>query len=83
MSPDACIVTRPNGESDVIFEMNSLTLKWLKRHITDDSDLSIYQIVRKGTYSEFGHREYMPHYTMEKMSDQQLEDLRAFIEKGI
>lgn len=74
---------RPNGESDVIFEMNSLTLKWLKRHITDNGNLSIYQIIRQGTYSEFGHKEYMPHYTMEKLSDQQLEDLRSFIEKGI
>lgn len=74
---------RPQGESDVVFDTNKLTLKWLKRHITDHGDLSIYQIVRKGTYSEYGHQEYMPHYTQEKMSDQQLEDLRAFIEQGI
>lgn len=73
---------RPHGESNVVFEPNSLTLRWLKRHIPDNSDLSIYQIVRKGTYSEYGHREYMPHYTLEKISDQQMEDLRAFIEAG-
>ncbi|MFY0601356.1 MAG: cytochrome c [Cyclobacteriaceae bacterium] len=73
---------RPDGESDVVFENNKQTLGWLKKHITDDSDKSIYQIIRKGTYAEYGHKEYMPHYTLEKMSHQQVEDLRAFIEEG-
>ena len=73
---------RPNGESDVIFGKDQLTLKWLEKHIPDNSQLSIYEIIRKGTYSEYGHREYMPHYTLEKMSDQQVEHLRAFIEEG-
>lgn len=72
---------RPNGESDVVFDNSTQTFKWLKKHITDEGDLSIYQIIRKGTYSEYGHQEYMPHYTLEKMSHQQLEDLRAFIEQ--
>ncbi|WP_258104152.1 c-type cytochrome [Marinoscillum sp. MHG1-6] len=73
---------RPMGESEVVFENNALTLNWLERHITDKGDLSIYEIIRKGTYSEYGHKEYMPHYTLEKMSHQQVEDLRAFIEQG-
>ncbi|MEQ8471882.1 MAG: cytochrome c [Marinoscillum sp.] len=71
---------RPNGESDVILDNTALSLNWLERHITDQTQLSIYQIIRKGTYAEYGHKEYMPHYTLEKMSDQQLEHLRAFIE---
>lgn len=73
---------RPNGESDVVLENNELSLNWLERHITDNSDLSIYQIIRKGTYAEYGHKEYMPHYTLQKMSHQQIEDLRSFIEQG-
>ncbi|MFY0606003.1 MAG: cytochrome c [Cyclobacteriaceae bacterium] len=71
---------RPNGESDVVFENNDLTYKWLVKHIPDNSDLSIYHIIRKGTYAEYGHKEYMPHYTLEKMSHQQVEHLRAFLE---
>lgn len=71
---------RPNGESDVVLDNSDLTLNWLERHITDNTQLSIYEIVRKGTYAAYGHKEYMPHYTLEKMSDQQLEHLRAFIE---
>jgi len=71
---------RPEGESDVVFDNSNLTYKWLKKHIPDNSELSIYEIIRKGTYAEYGHKEYMPHYTQEKMSDRQLEHLRAFIE---
>lgn len=50
------------------------------KHIPENTDLSIYQIIRKGTYAEYGHKEYMPHYTLEKMSDQQIEHLREFLE---
>lgn len=70
---------RPNGESDVIFEPNELTYDWLLKHQADNSDKSFYQIIRKGTYSQYGHQEYMPHYTLEKMSDQQIEHLKAFL----
>jgi len=69
------------GESDVVLDNGRTTFKWLKRNISKNSQLSIYEIIRKGTYSELGHKEYMPHYTLEKMSDQQIEDLRAYIEK--
>lgn len=74
---------RPDGESDVVFEDNELSYNYLKRNITADSKLSIYEIIRKGTYSAYGHREYMPHYTLEKMSDQQIEHLRAFLENPL
>lgn len=69
------------GESDVLLDMNPLTFKWLEKNITKNSPGSFYEIIRKGTYSESGHREYMPNFTKEKLSNQQIEDLRAFIEK--
>ncbi len=72
---------RPNGESDVVLDNSKHTFKWLNRHKTDHTQLSIYEIVRHGTYAESGHKEYMPHYTLEKMSHQQVEDLRAYIEQ--
>ncbi len=49
--------------------------------MTSSSKLSIYHIIREGTYSEAGHKEYMPLYPLEKLSHQQVEDLRAYIEK--
>ena len=44
-------------------------------------DLGLYHIVRKGTYADKGWRPYMPHFTEQKMSDQQVEDLRVYIEQ--
>ncbi len=45
------------------------------------TDQSIYQIVRHGTYSKAGRKQYMPLYTKEKMSDEQLNDLVAYIKQ--
>ena len=70
---------RVNGESDVDFEDSKKTFKWFRRNIDDNGRLSIYNIIRYGTYSERSHPEYMPHYTRERMSDQQVEDLRELI----
>lgn len=44
-------------------------------------DRSLYQIVRHGTYSKPGRRQYMPLYTEEKMSDAQLNDLMAYLKQ--
>lgn len=44
-------------------------------------DQSLYQIVRHGTYSKPGRRQYMPLYTEEKMSDDQLNDLMAYLKQ--
>ncbi len=71
----------PYGESDLVLDNSIFTFRWLKKNITKNSPESIYEIIRKGTYSELGHKEYMPLYTLEKMSHQQVEDLRAYIEQ--
>ncbi|ADR23627.1 hypothetical protein Ftrac_3658 [Marivirga tractuosa DSM 4126] len=71
------------GESDLVLDNSILTFKWLKKHIPENSKKSIYEIIRNGSYSELGHKEYMPNYTLEKMSHQQVEDLRAYIELNL
>jgi mono/diheme cytochrome c family protein len=50
-------------------------------NITNYTDKSLYQIVRYGTYAKTGRKQYMPLYTKEKMSDEQLNDLVAYIKK--
>lgn len=72
---------RPEGESDVILDNYPSTFKWLKRNMFRYDDLGLYHIVRKGTYADKGWRPYMPHFTEQKMSDQQVEDLRVYIEQ--
>lgn len=69
------------GVSDYLLDYAPHTFKHLKKHMFDDDVLSIYHIIRKGTYATPGARPYMPHYPLEKMSDRQLESLRLYIEK--
>ena len=54
--------------------------KHLERHIPRYTRYSLYQVSRYGTSPINLKRAYMPNYTLEKMSNQQLEDLRAYIE---
>lgn len=57
------------------------TFEFLDKHTTRYTRYSIYQVGRYGTSPLPGKRSYMPHYTLEKMSNQQMEDLRAYIEQ--
>ena len=40
---------------------------------------ALYEIVRHGTYADTGHRAYMPNFTAERLSNAQVEDLRAYV----
>ena len=70
---------RKNGESKMILDNSKKVLKNFERNIVKESLFSLYDIVRHGTHAVPGHRAYMPLYTEEKMSKQQLEDLRSYI----
>ncbi|MDG2247225.1 MAG: cytochrome c [Flavobacteriales bacterium] len=69
------------GPSLFTLDYSKKSFRHLKRNITNDSHFSIYEIVRHGTVAELGHRQYMPLYTADRMSHQQVEDLRAYIEQ--
>ncbi len=58
---------------------NKMSFSHLDAKADTWSNHSIYQVVRYGTYSKYGKKSYMPNYTKEKMSEQQLADLRAYI----
>lgn len=60
---------------------SALTHKFMTKHIPRYTRYSLYQVGRYGTYPLPGKRAYMPLYTNEKMSNQQMEDLRAYMEK--
>lgn len=59
------------------------SFKLLNKNISKYTRYSLYQVGRYGTYPLNGKRGYMPHYTKEKMSKQQMEDLRAYFEKMV
>lgn len=68
-----------NGVSHYVLDDSRNSFKHLDRMMFKDSHFSLYQIIAYGTYSIPGHRPYMPHYPEEKMSKQQVEDLRSYI----
>lgn len=61
-------------------DKHSLSLHHLKRYISGYTRHSIYQVIRWGVPSKSGKRSYMPQYTQERLSDQMVEDLRAYLE---
>lgn len=59
---------------------SKLSMRHLARHASKYSRYSIYQVARYGTSPFPGKRSYMPQYPVEKMNEQQLEDLRAYLD---
>ncbi|WP_020535494.1 hypothetical protein [Lewinella cohaerens] len=62
---------------------STYSFNFLEKHFPTYSRYSSYQVLRYGTSPSPGKRAYMPHYTQERMSNQQVEDLRAFVSKGM
>jgi len=62
---------------------SKLSFEFLGRHFPTYSRYSAYQVARYGTQPIPWKRAYMPQYTKEKMTEQMLEDLRAFIESRV
>lgn len=56
-----------------------LSAQYLWNNKEGYDDESIYQVIRWGTYPITGRKQYMPLYTEERMTDQQIEDLMAYI----
>ncbi|WP_020532348.1 c-type cytochrome [Flexithrix dorotheae] len=69
-----------NGVTKYTLEDNKLSFKKLKKDMAKSSQLSLYHAIRYGTKPEPGHKPYMPQYTLERMSNQQIEDFRAYVE---
>jgi len=72
---------KDGGVSHYVLDDKSLSFKDLKRTMFKNSHFSLYQIIPYGTYAIPGHKPYMPHYPLERMNMQQVEDLRSYIEK--
>lgn len=78
----ACMFCHENKRVTYLhLDKGKLSGKMFWKNRKNYSDLSLYQIVRHGTYSKTGRQQYMPLFTKEKMSDEQLNDLVAYIKK--
>jgi mono/diheme cytochrome c family protein len=77
---NACLYCHKDGRvSNLKLDNDLLSGRMFVNHMEDYTDHSPYQIIRWGTYTMAGRNQYMPRYTKDKMSDQQLEDLMAYI----
>ena len=78
---NSCLHCHYQGRYSFLHLDNSgLSFKHLNSKIPTYHDHSIYQVIRWGVPSLSGKPSYMPQYPVEKMSDKQLADLRAYIE---
>jgi len=66
--------------SHLLLDHEKLTFKHLANKADGYSNHSLLQVTRYGVYSKSGKKSYMPQYPLEKMSNQQLADLNAFID---
>ena len=78
----ACMYCHLDGRVTYLkLDTDKLSAQMFLKNKTNYSDLSIYQIIRQGTYAMPGRNQYMPRFTKDKMSDQQIEDLMAYLNK--
>ncbi len=70
---------KPYGCSDNVFDQSKFTFNKFASDFTKNY-WWLYEIARHGKYGYPGHEPYMPHYTAERMTDQQIEDLKAYFE---
>lgn len=61
---------------------NQFHYDFMTKHFPRYTRYSTYQVSRYGTSPIPGKRAYMPHYTKERMTDGQIEDIRAYLEQG-
>jgi mono/diheme cytochrome c family protein len=59
--------------------MDVLSFKFLEAKLYKYNSFSLSHITRYGTYAISGRKQYMPQYSMENMSDEQMLDLIAYI----
>ncbi len=70
---------KPNGVSFLILDDSKLTKQAFIKNLGSYKDADLHQITRWGTYPHSGHKPYMPNYTLEKLSHQQLKDLETYL----
>ncbi len=76
----SCLHCHEDGRySFFVLDNSGYSFRFLDKHFPRYTRYSPYQVIRWGTSPATGKKAYMPHYTKEKMSRQQIEDLRAYV----
>ena len=76
----SCKHCHANGRySFFVLDDSQYSFDFMDKHFPKYDRYSGYQVIRWGTSPATGKKAYMPNYTLEKMSRQQIEDLKAYI----
>ena len=67
------------GAADTYFRDNEKTRSLLSRKFKNNSKKSVYGMIRLGTHPDNEQRLYMPNFTKERLSDFQVESLKAYL----
>lgn len=79
---NSCLHCHEDGKYSYFYLKDGhMDRSFLNRKAGTYSPYSIYQVIRYGTTPLSGRKSYMPHYTEEKMSEQQLADLKSYLEE--
>ena len=79
---NACLFCHRDGRvTNLKLDDDKLSAQMFLSNMEGYSDKSIYQILRYGTYTMPGRNQYMPRYTKEKMSDEQINHLMAYLKE--
>ena len=77
---NSCLYCHEKGRySYLSLDEGSMSRNYLQKHVGTYHRQSVYQVVRWGVPVKSGKKSYMPQYPLEKLSEQQLADLVAFI----
>lgn len=71
-----------NGPSHYELDLSILSIKDLYNNRAKKNQRSFYNAIRNGIYFRY-IRPYMPQYSLERMSDQQIEDIRAYLKSRV
>jgi len=75
----SCLYCHANKKfANFSLDRQQKTFKFLKKHLDSTSPFSIYDAIRYSPGSK-ANRKGVPHYTAQRMSDQQVQDLRFYI----
>ncbi|WP_070138526.1 c-type cytochrome [Crocinitomix algicola] len=71
------------GITNFTLSNSNLSLNYLHRKKDKYNNLAVPHITRYGTYAMSGRKQYMPMYSFEKLSEEQMLDLLYYIKTGI
>lgn len=73
---------KPGGVARFELDDDALSFKRLKAKITKTGESGLYPAIRHGLSASSKRPKYMPLYPVERLSDRQIEDIRAYVEEA-